>query len=130
MAWKWICISLKYRMVSWWFWYKNEIIQARLKSYGPFLNFLVLNVHIPAYLGSRGKSFLWDSEVFFVVSADRSLVQICIYKFTQINLYVNSFFYTIFYVRICIYVGYRTKKFALPVTPLTVLVWVFLPSFW
>ncbi len=83
-------------MVSWWFWYKNEIVQARLKLYGPFLNILVLNVHIPAYLGSRGKPLFWESEVFFVVSADRSLVKIRIYefvlyKFLQINLYVIFF---------------------------------------
>ncbi len=42
------------------------------------LNFFVLNVHIPAYLGSRGKP-LFETSKFFGVSANRRVVQICIY---------------------------------------------------
>ncbi len=38
------------------------------------LNFLVLNVHIPAYLGSRGKPLF--RNFFFGVSADHRSVQI------------------------------------------------------
>jgi hypothetical protein len=53
MAWRWICISLESWMVSW---YKNEIVRAGVSNcMRQCLNFLVLNVHIPAYLGSRGK---------------------------------------------------------------------------
>jgi hypothetical protein len=40
--------------------------------------FFILNLHIPAYLGSRGKHF-FGTEVFFVVSADHRLVQIHVY---------------------------------------------------
>jgi hypothetical protein len=47
----------------------------------PISNFLLLNVHIPAYLVSRGKPFFWNSLVFYVVSADRRLVHIRTYKF-------------------------------------------------
>jgi hypothetical protein len=43
------------------------------------LNFLVLNVHIPAYLGSRGKPFFSKLRSFFAMSADRRSVQIRIY---------------------------------------------------
>jgi hypothetical protein len=66
--------------------------------------FLILIVHIPAYLGSRGKPFFWNSEVFFVVSADCRLVQIhlliCIIQFTHVNLFnlCKFVFYTILYV--------------------------------
>ncbi len=48
-----------------------------LESYSPCLNLFGTNIHIPAYLGSRGKPFFWNSEVFFIVSADRRFVQIC-----------------------------------------------------
>ncbi len=65
MAWKWIRISLKSRMVSW---YKNKIVRAGVSNcMRQCLNFLVLNVHIPAYLGSRGKPFFWNFEVFCYV---------------------------------------------------------------
>ncbi len=64
MAWKWIRISLESRMVSW---YKNEIIRAGVSNcMRQCLNFLVLNVHIPAYLGSRGKPFFCNFEVFLL----------------------------------------------------------------
>jgi hypothetical protein len=36
-------------------------------------NVFVLNVHIPAYIGSRGKPFFRNSKFFVVVSADRRL---------------------------------------------------------
>jgi hypothetical protein len=55
MARKWIRISLESRMVSW---YKNEIVRAGVSNcMRQCLNFLVLHVQIPAYLGSRGKPF-------------------------------------------------------------------------
>ncbi len=53
MARKRIRISHESWMVSW---YKNEIVQAGVSNcMHQRLNFLVLNIHIPAYLGSRGK---------------------------------------------------------------------------
>jgi hypothetical protein len=64
MAWKWIRISLESRMVSW---YKNEIIRAGVSNcMRQCLNFLLLNVHIPAYMGSRGKPFFLNFEVFLL----------------------------------------------------------------
>jgi hypothetical protein len=55
MAWKWIRISLESWMVSW---YKNEIVQAGVSNrMRQCISFFVLNVHILAYLGSRGKPF-------------------------------------------------------------------------
>ncbi len=79
LAWKWIRISLESRMVSW---YKNEIIRAGVSNrIRQCLNFLVLNVHIPTYLGLRGKPFFLKLQSFFSVSADCRLVRICIYKF-------------------------------------------------
>ncbi len=62
MAWKWIRISLKSRMVSW---YKNEIVRAGVSNcMHQCLNFLVLNVHIPASLGLRGKPFYRNRSFF------------------------------------------------------------------
>jgi hypothetical protein len=76
LTWKWICISLKSRMVSW---YKNEIVQAGVSNcMHQCLNCLLLNVHIFAHLGSRGKPFFQNFEVFSV-SADCRLVRICMY---------------------------------------------------
>jgi hypothetical protein len=64
MAWKWIRISLESWMVSW---FKNEIVQAGVSNYmRQCLNFLILDVHIPAYLGSRGKLFFQNFKVFLV----------------------------------------------------------------
>jgi hypothetical protein len=55
IAWKWIVISLESQMVSC---YKNKIVQAGVSNrMHQCLIFLVLNVHIHAYLGSRGKPF-------------------------------------------------------------------------
>jgi hypothetical protein len=55
MAWKWISTSLESLMVSW---YKNEIVRVGVSNcMRQCLNVLVLNVHIPVYLGSRGKPF-------------------------------------------------------------------------
>jgi hypothetical protein len=116
MAWKWIRISLESWMVSWWFWYKNKIVQAHVSNCTVHVsNILVPNIHTPVYLGSRGKPFFWNSEVFFVVSADCRLVRFCIYKFvlyefTHINLYVNLFFYTISYAQICTYKFVQINK--------------------
>jgi hypothetical protein len=81
MAWKWIRISFESRMVSW---YKNEMVRAGISNcMRQCLNFLILNVHIPAYLGKRASVFL--------LSVDRRLVQIRIYQFvlykvTHVNL--------------------------------------------
>ncbi len=51
--------------------YKNEIVQAGVSNrMRQCFNFLVLNVHIPTYLGLRGKPFL-KLLSFFGVSADR-----------------------------------------------------------
>ncbi len=62
MAWRWIRISLESRMVSW---YKNEIKRAGVSNcMRQCLNFLVLNVHIPAYLGSREKPFFRNFKFF------------------------------------------------------------------
>jgi hypothetical protein len=59
LAWKWIRISLESWMVSW---YKNEIAQASVSNcMHQCLNVLVLNAHIPKYLGSRGKPFFLNS---------------------------------------------------------------------
>ncbi len=53
MAWKWIRISLESRTVSW---YKNEIVRADVSNcMRQCLKFSVLNVHIPVYMGSKGK---------------------------------------------------------------------------
>ncbi len=73
-----------------------------LKSYGPCLNFFgTKRTHsrVPGFKG--GALFLELS--FFLLSADRILVQICtygflLYEFTHIDLYVNSFF-----IRFCMY---------------------------
>ncbi len=73
MAWKWIRISLESWMVSW---YKNEIVQGGVSNcMHQCLIFWVLKVHIPAYLGSRGKSFFETSKFFQCVCQSR-LVQI------------------------------------------------------
>ncbi len=72
MAWKWICRSLESWMVSW---YKNKIIWAGVSNcIRQCLNFFVLNVHIPAYLGWRGKPIFgtytccaWAGGTFFIV---------------------------------------------------------------
>jgi hypothetical protein len=80
MAWKWSRISLESWMVSW---YKNEIIQASvLNCMRQCLNFLVLNIHIPAYMGSRGKPFFQNFEVFLLC-----LPIVDQYKFVYNNLY-------------------------------------------
>jgi hypothetical protein len=64
MAWKWIRISLESWMVSW---YKNKIVQASVSNcMCQCLKFLVLNVLIPAYLGSRGKPFFQNFKVFLL----------------------------------------------------------------
>jgi hypothetical protein len=64
MAWKWIHISLKTWMVSW---YKNEIVWANVSNcMSQCLSCLVLNVHISAYLGSRRKPFFQNLAVFLV----------------------------------------------------------------
>jgi hypothetical protein len=53
---------------------------------------LVLNVHIPAYLGSGGSRFF--GTCFFTVSADRRLVQIpstnLYYELVQVNTFKFS----------------------------------------
>jgi hypothetical protein len=80
MAWTWIRISLKSWMVSW---YKNEIVQAGVSNcMRQCLNFLVLNIHVPAYLGSRGKPFFQNFEVFLLC-----LPIVDQYKFVCNNLY-------------------------------------------
>jgi hypothetical protein len=57
---------------------QKQILQAHVSNCMARVSiFLVLNVHIPAYLGSRGKPF-FGTHKFFVVSADRILVQNCI----------------------------------------------------
>jgi hypothetical protein len=79
MAWKWIRISLKSRMVSW---HKNKIIKAGVSNrMRQCLNSLVLNVPIPAYLGSRGKPFFRNFNVFSVC-----LPIVDWYKFIYTNL--------------------------------------------
>ncbi len=83
MAWKWICISLESRMVSW---YKNKIVRAGVSNcVRQCLNFLVLNVHIPTYLGSRGKPFFRNSKVFLLC-----LPIVDQYEFVHTNLYYTS----------------------------------------
>jgi hypothetical protein len=96
-------------MVVLWFWYKN-------KSYKPMcqieqahvLNYLVLNLHIPAYLGSRGEPLCLDELFLFCLPI------VHLYKFVYTNLYYTSsqytliciskfFFYTILYVGISTY---------------------------
>ncbi len=71
MAWKWICISLKSRMVV--------LMESgtNTKFYKPVsqiacicvLFVLVLNIHIPLYLDSRGKHFFRTSKFFFFSSS-------------------------------------------------------------
>ncbi len=57
--------------VSWWFWYKNKIVQAGGSNcMRQCLNFLVLNIHIHVNLGSRGKSFFQNFLSFFGVSTN------------------------------------------------------------
>jgi hypothetical protein len=64
MACKWIRISLESWMVSC---YKNEIVRAGVSNcMHQCLNFLVLNVHISAYLGSRGRPFFRNFKVFLL----------------------------------------------------------------
>ncbi len=83
MAWKWICISLKSWIVSW---YKNEIVRADVSNcMCQCHNFLVLNVHIPAYMGSMGKPFFRNFEVFLLC-----LPIVDQYKFVYTNLYYTS----------------------------------------
>ncbi len=53
-----------------------------LKLHVSVSQFLVLNVHIPAYLGSRGKPFLWNFEVFLLC-----LPIVDQYKFVYNSLY-------------------------------------------
>jgi hypothetical protein len=76
MAWKWICISLESWMVSWYKKKKDEPVSRIACVSVKF--FLVLNVHIPVYLGSRGKPF-FGTLSFFIVSADCRLIRICMY---------------------------------------------------
>ncbi len=75
MAWKWICISLESRMGC------PDGSGTKKKSYKPASQIacisvsivLVLNVHIPTYLGSRKKPFFWNLK-FFLLSANCRLV--------------------------------------------------------
>ena len=64
MAWKWIRISLESWMVSW---YKKKNEQAGVSNrMRQCLNVLVLNIHIPGYLGSKGKAFFQNFKFFLV----------------------------------------------------------------
>ncbi len=65
-----------------------------MKSYEPVSNYLVLNVHIPAYLGLREKPFFW-LDFFFVLTADHRSIQICTHDF----VYTNS--HTLIYGKTC-----------------------------
>jgi hypothetical protein len=74
--------------------YKSQILDgvlmgsgAKTKLYEPgqCLNFLVLNVHILAYLGSRGKPFFQNFEVFLVC-----LPIVNQYKFEYTNLFYTN----------------------------------------
>jgi hypothetical protein len=77
MAWKWIRISLESLMVSW---YKTKIVQAGVSNcMHQCLIVLLLNVHIPAYLGSRGKPFLQNFGSFLVCLPIVDLKGICTY---------------------------------------------------
>ncbi len=103
MAWKWIHLSLESRMVSW---YKNKIELAGVSNcMRQCLNFLVLNVHIPAYLGSRGKPFFWN----FVYENIILHVQSIVYEFVYMNSY--SFLYTNAYIQIRLYKFVHTKSY-------------------
>ncbi len=117
MAWEWIRISLDSRMVVLMVLVqKGNRTSPCLKSYGPCLIFFGTKRTHSCKPGVKGKLFFWNSQVVFVVSADRRLVRIYIYKFvlyifTHINLYVNLFFiqfrmykivYTNLYTLICI----------------------------
>jgi hypothetical protein len=53
---------------------------TKTKSYEPVSNYLVLNVHIPRTWAQGGILF-FGLRSFFVLSADRRLVQICIHEF-------------------------------------------------
>ncbi len=76
---------------------------------------LVLNVHIPAYLGSRGSPF-FGLVSLLVLSADRRLVRICIYTFVSYKLvHVKSYknwIYTYKWMCLILYVQNCTFKIA------------------
>ncbi len=67
-------------MVSW---YKNEIVQAAVSNcMCQCNNFLILNVHIPVYLGLTGKLFFQNFKGFYLC-----LPIVDQYKFIYNNLY-------------------------------------------
>jgi hypothetical protein len=127
MTWKWICLSLTSRMVSW---YKNKIVQADVSNcMRQFLNCFGTKHTHSSIPGLKGEALFFELK-FFVVSMDHRLIVririlicntnlytvicyvnlnvydfICmnVHKFEQINLYIKWFFCTILHVQICIY---------------------------
>ncbi len=89
MAWKWIRISLNSWMVV--------LMESgiKMKFYKPVSQiaclcvsfFLVLNIHIPLYLDSRGKHFFRTSKFFFYSSC---LNYINLYKFFKLPIFFIS----------------------------------------
>ncbi len=51
--------------------YNQNCTSPCLKLYSTCLKCLVLNAHIPAYLGSRGEDLFLELLSYFVVSANR-----------------------------------------------------------
>jgi hypothetical protein len=75
MAWKWIRISLKSWMVSWWCWYKNKIVQARVSNcMHQCLKCVCTKRTHSRVPGLKGEALF--SELF--LSANCRWVQICI----------------------------------------------------
>ena len=65
---------------------QNKILWAGVSNrMHQCLNFLVLNVHIPTYLGSRGKPFLETSKFFLVC-----LPIIDMYDFVRTKMYFTN----------------------------------------
>jgi hypothetical protein len=97
MAWVWIRISLDSWMV---------VLMVLVQT--SFSNYLILNVNIPTYLGSRGTPFFLDFLSFFHFVC-RSLVstilytQICIIQIHTHKFIGKFVFYMILYVWICTY---------------------------
>jgi hypothetical protein len=86
MAWKWIFINLNSRMVVLMESGTNtkfyELVSQITCVCVPFI--LVLNIHIPLYLDSRGKPFFWTSKFFFFSS---SFNYINSYKFFELPIF-------------------------------------------
>ncbi len=81
--------------LSWWIWYKTKLYKPMSQIACICVSFFwVLNIHIPAYLGSRRKPFAWTSKFFCMFSSCCNYINL--YKFCELpNFYFGSLWISI-----------------------------------